>query len=86
MSLCGKGDEFAKELGERQTALFPKLWMHADLGKTGARVELVEIALRQLLRESASIQDLPPLPTFDGGVARVNVANRDALYEIMERD
>lgn len=27
---------------------------------------------------------LPPLPTFDSGGSRVDVANRDALYEAME--
>ena len=47
--------------------------------------ELVETALRLLLHKQDKKQTLPPLPVFDGGGARVNVANRDALYEIMER-
>jgi len=47
--------------------------------------ELVEGALRALLNTSEVAEDLPPLPQFSTGGARVNVANREALYEIMER-
>ena len=46
--------------------------------------ELVETALRMLLRNRAPSADLPELPVFDGGVARVDIANRDALYDLME--
>jgi hypothetical protein len=46
---------------------------------------LVESALRLLLEpSSASIGELPPLPSFDGGGALVDIADRDALYEVME--
>ncbi len=47
--------------------------------------ELVEAALRALLQPSDTKVELPPLPEFGTGGARVNIANRDALYEIMER-
>ena len=47
--------------------------------------ELVEAALRALLQPRNKETELPPLPEFSTGGARVNVANRDALYEVMER-
>jgi hypothetical protein len=48
---------------------------------------LVERALRLLLEEAAApAGSLPPLPRFHGGRPRVDVANREALYEAMERD
>jgi len=48
--------------------------------------ELVEAALRTLLEKpEEDAHDLPPLPTFRSGGARVDVANRDALYDVMER-
>jgi hypothetical protein len=46
--------------------------------------ELVETALRQLLRRSATVADLPPLPSFASGGATVDVADRDALYRVMD--
>jgi hypothetical protein len=46
---------------------------------------LVESALRLLLEPSSETdRALPPLPSFDGGGALVEVADRDALYEVME--
>ena len=48
--------------------------------------ELVEAALRALLqKQKAAPPDLPPLPEFSSGGARVDVANREVLYEVMER-
>ena len=47
--------------------------------------ELVEAALRALFHTQKRPAKLPPLPEFSTGGARVNVANRDALYEVMER-
>ena len=47
--------------------------------------ELVETALRGLFQPRASAVKLPALPAFSTGGSRVNVANRDALYEVMER-
>lgn len=55
--------------------------MSARSGRTIS--ELVESALRRLLQEPAPKKKLPPLPAFDGG-AKVNVADRDALYRAME--
>jgi hypothetical protein len=48
--------------------------------------ELVEAALRAFLRDQRTRRELPPLPMFSSGGALVDVADRDALYEIMERD
>lgn len=46
---------------------------------------LVEAALRRMLETpKATDRELPPLPTFDGGRPRVDVADRDALYDLME--
>jgi len=47
--------------------------------------ELVESALRMLLTKPKATAELPPLPEFRSGGARVDIANRDALYEVMER-
>jgi hypothetical protein len=46
--------------------------------------ELVETALRMLFRTQKKREELPPLPTFHSGGARVDVADRDALYQAME--
>ena len=46
--------------------------------------ELVETALRLLLRPPRKRQDLPPLPTFDSGGMLADVDDRDALYRAME--
>ena len=46
--------------------------------------ELVESALRLLFRENRERRQLADLPTFDGGGALVDIADRDALYGAME--
>ena len=46
--------------------------------------ELVETALRQLLHRRSETAALLPLPSFDSGGALVDVADRDALYRVME--
>ncbi len=46
--------------------------------------ELVEAALRLLLRPARRRADLPPLPSFRSGRALVDVADRDSLYQAME--
>jgi hypothetical protein len=46
--------------------------------------ELVEAALRQFLERKHRAAALPPLPSFDGGGAYVDIANREALYQAME--
>lgn len=46
--------------------------------------ELVESALRLLLKSSKSSREMPPLPTFKSGGHLVDIADRDALYHAME--
>jgi siderophore synthetase component len=55
----------------------------ASRGKTMS--ELVEAALRTSLQSRAAAPELPPLPVFSSGGAHVNVANREMLYDVMER-
>jgi hypothetical protein len=62
----------------------------AELRREAARQgrtmsELVESALRLLLRSRRERKSIPPLPTFDSGGELVDVADRDALYQAMER-
>ena len=46
--------------------------------------ELVETALRLLLRAQRKRVTALPLPTFHSGGALVDIADRDALYQAME--
>ena len=46
--------------------------------------ELVETALRLLLRSEKKNRRLPPLPMFRSGGAMVDIADRSALYQAME--
>jgi len=46
--------------------------------------EMVETALRLLLRSRPKRGSLPELPTFDSGGELVDIADRDALYSAME--
>lgn len=46
--------------------------------------ELVESALRAAVKSGPRKTTLPALPAFSGGGLRVDVANRDALYSVME--
>lgn len=46
--------------------------------------ELVETALRLLLRSQKKRTAIPPLPTFHGGGELVDIADRNALYDAME--
>ena len=61
----------------------------AELKRQAARQgrtmsELVETALRNLLRAQKEPADLSPLPAFHSGGAFVDIADRDALYQAME--
>jgi hypothetical protein len=61
----------------------------AELKREAARQgrtmsEMVETALRLLLRSQRKRGVLPPLPTFRSGGALVDIADRDALYQAME--
>ena len=46
--------------------------------------ELVESALRLLLRSQKKSAELPPLPTFKSGGSLIDIADRDAIYQAME--
>jgi len=54
----------------------------AQRGKTMS--EMVENALRLFLQERPPLEALPELPSFNGGGARVDVADRESLYQAME--
>jgi hypothetical protein len=61
----------------------------AELKREAARQgrtisELVDSALRLLLRSQRKRAKIPVLPTFRSGGAPVNIADRDALYQAME--
>ena len=46
--------------------------------------EMVETALRLLLRSQGRRESLAPLPRFKSGGTLVDVSDRNALYEVME--
>jgi hypothetical protein len=46
--------------------------------------QLVERALRAFLEGSRQVPEAPPLPAFHLGRSRVDVANREALYDAMD--
>jgi len=61
----------------------------AELKREAARQgrtmsEMVETALRLLLRSQRKRAAVPTLPTFRSGGALVDIADRDALYHAME--
>ena len=61
----------------------------AELKREAARQgrtmsEMVETALRLLLRSQRKRGAVPALPTFHGGGTLVDIADRDALYQAME--
>ena len=61
----------------------------ADLKREAARQgrtmsEMVETALRLLLRSRRKQATLPPLPSFHSGGTLVDISDRDALYQAME--
>jgi len=61
----------------------------AELKREAARQgrtmsELVETALRLLLRAPPNRRKVPALPRFRSGGTLVDIADRDALYQAME--
>ena len=59
--------------------------LRRESARTGRTMsELVETALRHLLRRRPDSVELAPLPSFDSGGARVDLADREALYRLME--
>ena len=55
----------------------------ARIGRTMS--DLVKSALRMLLRAPAPRHKLPLLPAYSTGGARVDVANRQHLYDALNR-
>lgn len=47
--------------------------------------ELVESALRQALSPAKPVAKVPPLPSFSSGGSRIDVSDRNALYDAMGR-
>lgn len=61
----------------------------AELRREAARQgrtmsELVESALRLLLRQPRRSAALPPLPLLSSGGHQVDIADREALYDAMD--
>jgi hypothetical protein len=57
-----------------------------EAGRQGRTMsELVESALRSLLHGPKPDWELPPLPQLHGGGLLVDVADRQALYDVMDR-
>jgi hypothetical protein len=61
----------------------------AELRREAARQgrtmsEMVETALRLLLRSQRKREAIPALPKFHSGGTLVDIADRDALYQAME--
>ena len=56
----------------------------ARLGRTMS--ELVETALRLFFQTRRKRPKLPPLPTFNSGGFLVDIADRNALYDVLEGD
>jgi hypothetical protein len=54
----------------------------AQKGKTIS--ELVELALRSMLRKQDNPGKLQQIPSFDGGEFLVDVSNRNSLYDTMD--
>lgn len=72
-----------------KTALNIDKTVMAELKREAARQgrtmsELVETALRLLLRSQRKREPLPALPKFHSGGALVDIEDRDALYQAME--
>ncbi len=59
--------------------------LKAEAARQGRTMsELVESALRLFLRPAADRGALTPLPTFPAGRELVDVADREALYRVMD--
>jgi len=59
--------------------------LRQESARTGRTIsDLVESALRLALRRKKPSPELPPLPVFNSGGAKVDVADREALYHVME--
>jgi len=61
--------------------------LREEAAKRGVTMsELVEAGLRRILDEPAAPREpLPALPRWNAGGSRVDVADRDALHELLDR-
>ncbi|MBM3140756.1 MAG: ribbon-helix-helix protein, CopG family [Chloroflexi bacterium] len=58
--------------------------LKAEAARRGQTMSsLVETALRNLFDQTEERPPLPPLPDLASGGARVDVANRSALYDVL---
>ena len=76
-------------VGHMRTTLNLDATVMAQVKREAARrgctmSELVESALRLHLQQRKSQPELPPLPTWKGGGELADIANRNALYDVME--
>ncbi len=61
--------------------------LRSEAALTGRTMsELVETALRLLFQRRIDEPELPPLPTFRGGKELVDIADRNALYDLLGED
>lgn len=59
--------------------------LKAEAAREGRTMsDLVETSLRAMLGRQPQQRKLHPLPSFNSGGAKVDVADRDALYRAME--
>lgn len=58
--------------------------MEPDRALRRTMSEMVEAALRLLLRSQRKRGKIPALPTFRSGGALLDIGDRDALYQAME--
>ena len=60
--------------------------LKAEAARRGTTMSaLMEAALRHLLERRPPGGEVPPLPEFHGGTELVDVADRNALYDVMEK-
>ena len=82
---------YDKRMATKKTTLNidEALWRHLkeESARRGKPMSyLVEVALRMLLYKPAIPRALPPLPSWDMGGALVDVSDRRAVYEILDRE
>ena len=86
--LAGKAyQQYCSHMGKTTLMIDDRLMvrLREEAARQGRTIsELVESALRLLPRRNRPSVELPPLPSFDGDGALVEVADRDALYRAME--
>jgi plasmid stability protein len=59
----------------------------AEAARRGTTMsELVEAALRRMLEPEPHERELPSLPTFHGGRELVDVSDREALYQVFDKE